>query len=294
MSVRFTGLLAVSAVLLAGSTAVSGIYYDEVMSDTPEAYWRLNETTGTNMAADSSGNGHGFTYGSAISRTGTAPDVGPRRTAFAGFELDNNAPTLDGTYDDAGLVGTPTGVLPGSPGGTNNDYTVEMWVRPGEDNNDHSDYLCHRCDSGASVGTGDYLILHSAGTGHSYEYLKIYNGDTVINGTTILAEGGWYHVCMIREGDYLSVCLNGQEEIASTYLPPSGVWTNGTWAFGGRNDSAGQTFSGNIDEIAIYAGALDADTILAHYSAALPEPSTLALAAGGVLLLLGLCRRKGR
>ena len=48
-------------VMLAGRRA----YAEEVMSDSPVAWWRLDETSGT-TAADSSGNGNHGTYGSGV------------------------------------------------------------------------------------------------------------------------------------------------------------------------------------------------------------------------------------
>ncbi|MFC1805674.1 LamG-like jellyroll fold domain-containing protein [Planctomycetota bacterium] len=261
-------------------------YPRAVIADQPEAYWRLNETTGRNTAMDATGNGHDFTYHAAPSRTGLAPDVGPRPAAFGGFEPVNYAPTLIGgpLVTGNGYVGIPTGVLSGQ-----NDYSIEMWVRPGTDVNPHSDYLLHRNDTASPTNRGDFLGVRSDGT--TYGTLFIYDGmNPSISGTTVLDKDEWYHVALTRDGDYVTAYLNGQVEIPATLMAPTGTHTSGVWAFGGRLDlPRQQKFSGNIDEIAIYGSALDQSVFQAHWNAALPEPATCLLLAGG---LLALARRR--
>ena len=266
-------------------------YAQAVLADGPEAYWRLDEVEPYVTAVDATGNGHTFLYHDASTRTGTGTDVGPRGGAFsAGFEPDNNAPTLTGgpLVAGNGYLGIPGGVLPGE-----NDYSVEMWFRPALDVNPHPDYLMHRNDPGGPANKGDFLGLWSAGSGNPYEYLFITNtGGDSAKGTTVLTTGEWYHVGMVRSGDYITLYLNGQVEIPATFINPTGTWTDGTWAFGGRSDLPGQQkFAGNIDEIAIYRGALDQSVFHAHWQAAVPEPATCLMVGAGLLALLRRRRR---
>jgi len=274
-------------------------YSTAVLADSPEAYWRLNETTTEgDTAVDTTGHGHDFTYHATPTRTGTAPDVGPRPAEFGGFDSDNNSPTLTGGPlgpSTDGYLGIATGVLPGTPGGTNNDYSIDMWFRRADDPNPYGDYLLHRSDSGAPNGTGDFLGV-SGYSGDEFT-LFAYNGDGSVQnrwGTTTLLKNEWYHVGMIREGNEISVYLNGQLEISTTMPSKSGTaWADGTWAFGGRIDMpTQQKFAGNIDEIAIYRGAVDPSIFKMHFDAALPEPSTWVLLALGGLGLLAYGRRR--
>ena len=67
-------LAAVTTVaVLRAAPAFAATYASTVLADSPVAYWRLSETSGTS-AADSSGNSHGGTYTSTGVTYGAAPD----------------------------------------------------------------------------------------------------------------------------------------------------------------------------------------------------------------------------
>jgi len=243
----------------------SSPYARGVLRDSPEAYWRLDETEPYDLAVDATGHGHTFDYHATPTRTGSGSDVGPGPEEFQGFDPGNNAPTLTGGplgsgRTDDGYVGIATGVLAGTPGGLNNDYSAEMWFRRGDDPNSYGDYLMHRSDLGAPHGTGDFLgVSDYAGTDHFD--LFVYSGDGSVpnrHGSTVLYKDQWYHVGMVRQGDDVRVYLNGQLEISTTMPSKAGAdWSDGTWAFGGRSDMpTQQKFAGNIDEVAIHGGVL--------------------------------------
>jgi len=268
-------------------------YAQAVLGDSPEAYWRLDEVEPYVTAVDATGNGHTFLYHDSTSHTGTGSDVGPR--AFAGFEADNNAPTLTGrplNTQANGYLGIPSGVLPGE-----NDYSVEMWF-----NLDHLDsigsYLMHRNDLDAGGEGGDYLGLHN-GDEPGEVNLFIFNGwassgYTSISGLTDIVEDEWYHLAMTRDGNDVRVYLNGVLEIAAPMgLQNAAKWTDGGWTFGGRSfrTDLSQRFFGQIDEIAIYGGALDQSVLQSHWQAAVPEPTTIAVLSAGLLTLLRRRRR---
>jgi len=292
-------------------------YAQAVLNDSPEAYWRLDEVQPYTLAADATGNGHTFTYHAAAQRTGTGVSTGPRPGAgyHQGFTDENNSPYQTGaTYNGNGqlptngFVGIAEGVLPGVPGGFNNDYTIEMLFRAadGDDQGPYGAYLMHRTDVTTAVdNVGDFLGIKMFSGGQSA--LFTYNGDWQHQefssqgetGANVLDDDTWYHVAMVREGDNVTVYLDGEQYIASHFLGirAATTWANGQWAFGGRSDMpAQQVFAGNIDEIAIYGRALSAEEIYAHYYAAnVPEPATWILLGLGVLgLALGRTRRRSR
>jgi hypothetical protein len=257
--------------------AASPAYVDAVLASHPAAYWRLNETAPAPaiMAADATGNGHTFTYAGNVSRTGAGTDVGPRPPAFPGFAATNNAPFCEGfpnfwpylgSFYYAGLkngyLGIPTGVLPGS-----NDYTVEMWINPGTVG-DIGVYLYNR---NAYLGSqsGDLF-----GITPSYNLYFADDVNSVTASTTTLVSGQWYDVAVTRQGDNVTVYINGQVEIPTTSIPVAAGtdWSAGTWALGGRIDAGGipnaQRYNGNLDEIAIYGSALNQTVLQADYTAA--------------------------
>lgn len=270
-----------------------------VLSDSPEAYWRLNETTGNNTAIDLSGHGHHFTYNDEPSRTGTGLDIGPQPLKYGGFESTNAAPRLiksSNINQQDGFIGTATGVLSGE-----NDYSLEMWIRREQMNDppyqSRGLYLMHRNDvgqPGATGNAGDYLGIipgDQPGEVNLFMFNGSGTGSVSFYGQSDLLEGVWYHLAMTRQGDLMSVYLNGQLEMQGT-MPkrPGTVWTYGYWTFGNRLDLPAnwQRFNGNIDEIAIYRGVLGQDVFYAHYLAAMvPEPATWVLWVLGGLAALG-------
>ncbi len=254
--------------------ALGSPYLASVLRKEPEAYWRLEETTGTNTAYDSTGNRHSFTYGTVLGRTGEGSDVGPQSPQFGGLPADNRAPTLPGLpLDTTAYLGTVNGLLPGDPGGTNNDYSVEMWVRRGDDPNAHGDYIMHRWDTDSSSNRGDFLGVSNY-VGDEYS-LFVWAGDSTVpnrTGTTMLKKNEWHHVAMVRQGDAVQVYLDGLPEISVTMPSLTGLnWDAGTWTFGGRRDMGQQKFAGNLDEIAVYAGALSGDNFQENYLSAIVQ-----------------------
>ena len=259
-------------------------YVANVLADRPTGYWRLEETAGTNVAYDSTGNGNSWNYRttSNVSRTGTGNDLGPRPYDFLGMPADNKAPSLTGQTSYLGSVGD---LLSGQ-----NNYTAEMWIRPGTNTERPGvgDYLLHRGPTSPS-SKGDFWGISSTGT--TYTSLYFYDGTSSERGETLLTTDAWHHVAMVREGNDIRLYLNGAEEFSAT-MPATNNFSDGLWAFGGRLDLDQQWFSGNIDEIAIYGSVLSPDDIRAHYLAGVPEPSTLfLLALGGLSLAFGRRRR---
>ncbi len=91
--------------------------------------------------------------------------------------------------------------------------------------------------------------------------------------------------------------MNNSIISSNTHTGPwggGGIWSDGTWAFGGRSDMSQQKFSGNLDEIAIYGRVLTEDEIRMHYlMAKVPEPTSFVLLTlGGLGLLVGRRRKR--
>ncbi|MDZ7618833.1 MAG: LamG domain-containing protein, partial [Patescibacteria group bacterium] len=228
-------------------------YAKTTLSFSPESYWRLNETSPYTLAIDATGHGHTFTYHAAASRTGVGNDVGPAGDVFIGFGADNNAPRLAAT-----TVGIVEGVL-----ANQNDYSAQMWFSPGNSAHAYGHYLLHR---GTGQDNGDYL-----GVQNGSDKLYVFNGTSVVVGNTALTKGQWYHLGMTREGNTVTVYLNGQPEITTTLAAKTGL-TTGQWAFGGRSDTPPAPlmhFTGNLDEIALYGRSLSKFHVQASYLSAL-------------------------
>ena len=282
--------------------ALSPPYALAVLRDDPAAYWRLNETTPTALAADASGHGKAMAYFSSPTRTGDPPDIGPRPgdivggSPVFGFEAGNTAPTnagsgtADGFFVAPGAGGRPTVHAPDDA------YTVEFWVRPSITSGDVLGYAFQRRDSSGTHGFGDSLGLGIGYSAVTEGALFHYNGTSVYEAPdpTILQPNTWYHVAFMRAGDDISCYLNGQLEFSTT-RPATGTFAEGTWTFGGRSDTAGLKWQGNMDEIAIFDRLLTQDEVLAHYYAAVvPEPATCVLLGGALVAMAHRRRRKAK
>src|ERR1041384_5878158 len=102
-----------------GGTAQAA-YTNVVMSNSPIAYWGLNETNGT-TAFDSAGNGHNATYSGS-------PTLGVPGTP-AGVMGSNKAVQFDG-IDDTAAAPSSAAFTPAPSGWlANQGFSVEAWIK---------------------------------------------------------------------------------------------------------------------------------------------------------------------
>jgi hypothetical protein len=226
-------------------------YRDQVLSDSPVAYWRLGEASGTS-AADQ----RGLRPGSYVG--GPALGVGGALTGDA-----NTAATFAaGQY-----VTVPDAAALSPQAGPSGKLSLEAWVKL------------------AALPTGGPAAVVAKGASGAYEYaLRIQPTGAVeiilwaSGGTTYqaiaspvgsVATGGWYHlVGTCQNGASCQVYVNGVQRavISSGWgtTPPSDG--SAPVMIGRRGDGA-QTLSGTIDEVAVYNTTLSATRVQEHYRA---------------------------
>lgn len=128
-------------------------------------------------------------------------------------------------------------------------------------------------------------------------------GTQLIGGTTgvTYAASNWYYVAQSWSISGAALTLNAWVSDLSAPTPTL-VQTitnlNVTWGGTstgllrlGSGSDAGNFFNGSVDAVAIYNTALSASAIQSNFNV-IPEPSTVALALGGLLGVLALRRRK--
>ncbi|SRR5581483_2611371 len=208
-----------------------GAYTGAVLSSRPEAYWRFSEFTGP-RAEDAMGR-HPATYGDGIAfyLTGPqSPDWGNqinRAVHLAGGHIAANVEKLGPRY------------------------TAEMWLWNGLPND-------ARGTTGIVFARGaDILVLG----GSSRAPGRLLFAGTA--GRTEVIPKTWNQVVLVREGQKVSVYLNGKPEISGRSEPAAG----GEVFIGGR-PGAVESFEGKIDEVAIYRRALSAGEVAQHFRAA--------------------------
>lgn len=217
-----------------------GPYAEAVLASKPLAYWRLSEMAGTE-AADSSGHGH-----TAILEGGAAWFLeGPPAHGFSGANVINR-----GVHLAAGHLNTRLPQL-----GTSS--SVSLWFWNGLPND-------ARAETGVLVAhdePGD--LLRIGGTRSARGRLIFSTGKdqgVTLEGKTEVATKSWHHVLLVREGDAVTVYLDGQPEIQGRAEQHR---TSPRLLIGGSEHNV--HLEGKIDEIAVYDRALKAGEVAELY-----------------------------
>src|SRR5438552_6505864 len=107
---RFLSLLLVAAFLGIGNAVAAVTYPVAVLADSPIAYWKLNEVTGT-VALSATGHNGTYVGSPALGKPGLLQYVG------------DLAPKLDGTNDRVTASSMASGI------NWSKGFTLEAWVR---------------------------------------------------------------------------------------------------------------------------------------------------------------------
>lgn len=242
-------------------------YSAEVLADSPLAYYRLGEASGTTLV-DSSGNARNGTY------SGT-PTFGT-----AGLLTGDTDTCVDFSGDDYATVTSATWM------NTPSTLTVEAWVVPDTITGDR--IIASRTDWGlgpSSSTRGWHLIIQGGQfnvglrmTDSTYHDAKV--GPTLTVGTK-------YHVALVWDTAVGWVLyINGASAASSAALVGKSLGNPGNALRISRENYGVGFFDGRIDEVAIYGTALSASRIAAHYTAgtsSAPPAATVDLSLAGVL-----------
>lgn len=229
-----------------------GPYAQAILATKPAAYWRLGELQGP-VARDASGNQHDGRYedGVAFYLDGPASD------AFGGKG------TIHRCVHFAG------GRMLASIPGLGSRYSVELWCWNGLPNDARSvtGYLLARSVDREKPAQADCLAI--AGTAGQPGRLVFCSGeepeDMLCAGPQLQLRT-WHHVVLVRDGQQVTVYLDGKPAIQGT--TKTAASTNASWlSLGGRHDHQ-DTFEGKLDEVAVYARALSADEVARHFAVA--------------------------
>src|SRR5579883_1857627 len=260
-----------TAVILAitGALTARADYSSTVLSQQPVGYWRLNETTpppvppvlATNIGSVGAG-GNGV-YVSA--NRGVAPGA-------IVSEPSNGAVSF------AGLVSSNRVRIPYQPQwNPSGPLTVEFWAKPAQTGAlecpaasvefistpaQRNGWLFYQGNSTLSDGNGWLFRQYNQ------------NGLTSLTSASVnmtLDTNQWYHVVGVFDGTNIITYVDGVPGATNVFTAPPRPNTNSAipLTFGARADgSAGYfTYSGKIDEAAVYDSALSPARVLAHYQA---------------------------
>jgi fibronectin type 3 domain-containing protein len=222
-------------------------YAQNVLSNSPSLYWRLDETSGT-TAQDLSGNGDNGTYGSGDT-------LGVPGAINDGSSPADGAITTDGN-DDGVMVGSSQVPSPST-------FSVEAWFKTTH----AGGKIIGFGNSSSPTGSSSYdkhIYFNSDGSLN----FGVYNGEfDVVSapGSMNLADGNWHQVVGTQDGSGMNLYIDGN------LIASNGVTTNqsynGYWHVGGDSGWSDNTndFNGSIDEVSVYPYALSASQIQGDY-----------------------------
>ena len=241
-----------------------GTYPATLLSNTPYAYWPLNETAGT-TAYDANGPWNG-TY-----TNGVLGVTGPQPPAFDGFPVTNVTAQFNGNG------GVLLGTAPSLNGSI--DFTVQGWIKTTAS---ASGVIIQQRDSTGSGYVGEYqLSVNSSGNAAFFVYHSAYQFQLTSSQT--VNDGNWHCVTGVRQGTNGYIYVDGQ-------LGASGFGTeqalgSGIGTYIGYDQRGNSTyFNGQIGSVAVFTNALSAATIQSLVSTATSAPPmlvTLAAPASG-------------
>jgi hypothetical protein len=224
---------------LAVGTSTRPSLASEIVSDTPLAFWKLDETSGTTVT-DQMGSYTGTIVGS--------PALGQPGLPSGGYSMGFGA----GNYIDFGNV------LNLAPDST---MALEAWIimpsgwvggqfLPIITKGDTS-YRLARGNTGDNV----QFATQSSGVG------SLYSND----GNPPLGDGQWHHIVAQMNGSSKAIYIDGS--LASTGGSTGHGGNANSLMIGANSGAGGRYFYGRMANVAVYDHDLTASRITAHYSA---------------------------
>jgi hypothetical protein len=218
-------------------------YSATVLADHPVAYWRMDETTGTTMA-DATGNANNGHY-AGIYTLGQPGAIGGGSAAVA----------FDGQSGAASVLSSTSLQV--------NTVTIEAWINKRADT-EYGVYVAKNVEPGGGAGSGWFQLLNSHHNG-KLEFRVTSDGSPSVVSNSTLALNTWYYVVATYDGSTAKLYVNGKPDgmLKVTAVPKQ---TADPLFLGRRMD--GLFNDAALADVAIYAVALSADRIAAHWQAA--------------------------
>jgi hypothetical protein len=274
----FAILPSVAALLFLGTCATNAQnYHATVLSNSPAAFYEMQEAPGASTAIDSTGNGFngGIAYDIGYNGTNDFPVLGLPGVDTNAYLFhvysDSNAETH---VSDVDVSYSPT-LNPQGP------FTAECWARPTSDANNYDAVM------GSVSGTypqNGWVIYQTPGT-PGFWALDCQNAG-VFSVPASAVKNQWTHLVAVYDGANFTFYVNGVS--GGTVSGAGFLASTADFYIGGEPVAANGSFEGYITEVAIYTNALSAAQILNDYKvgtnsfATNAEPPVVLADAGAV------------
>lgn len=242
-------------------------YATEVLADGPIGYWRLGEVPGSASAADASGHGNKGKYGG---------DIALGHPGFHGGDTAALFNSVPGQTSGRVLVPNSDSLNPPH-------ITMEAKIR-WDGPNDFQQRILEK-SSFAELAQYGLSVLPD---GHVQVELRTSSATTSVDVKSIgvVAQGVETHVVATYDGQFIRIYLNGVLDPSETAAPgsispkpPTDANLTESGVGIGNQTERDRPFKGLIDEVALYATALSAARILAHYQSQFAKRVTFQYAA---------------
>lgn len=229
-------------------------YRDEVLADSPSAFFEFNETSGTTVTSSVGTVTASATGTIAMGQPGTA---GGKSVYFNG----SGSQLVISDYAD--FIANPS-------------WTVESWVKmPTTLTTDYPTF--YRRD-----GNGKTFIVRGRGPGavSRINIIESYlTGNTVDTGTTTYNNNTWTHVVTTLSGGVQRLYINGVlATVSNGTITAGGTGTAAPFYIGNGGNAAAtaESMVGNMANVAIYnTVALSQARVTAHYNAGIDKNNTV-------------------
>lgn len=247
-------------------------YDAEILADSPLFYFKCEELSGSTMA-DSSGNsrdGSIFTASPGPPTFGVSGPIETDATSYGGSGAYGSYASASGSDTDLRVA-----------------FTWEVWGRLDELVQDHG--LLNR--NGSFSSNGSNCLGWNSGAAFGRISFGSGGANTFDLSYSTIVTGAWYHLALVRNAGTMLLYVNGVLRDQRTDLPAGDLvyanFNNGDWSIGTNRSAVSgggyAQFSQGVSHAAIYASALSAPRILAHYEAAkasLPLRATIVINLG--------------
>ena len=234
--------------------SASSAYESAVLADSPSAYYRLGESSGS-TAADDSGNGNSATYGTGVTYGDTGALSGDSDTAI---HQDGSHTPVTGSDS-----WTPTG---------HSGWTADGWVKS-------SSSSAALVLWGADTSTNQFMQLYESDAHHLQVSWSA--GVDTFTTTADLSDANWHYLAWTSDGTTLdAMSMATQRSTTPTPGPRSSTLSlahggSGAWQIGVR------AYTPSYDDVALYPSTLTAARINAHWAAGIAATNSSPSDTGG-------------